>query len=54
MLKSFLLADGMGAPTQMATRVFINDMNVQLSFEKFPYTGLSKVFYKTLKTTRIL
>jgi alkaline phosphatase len=37
------IGDGMGLSTQMASRVYINDLNTELSFEKFPFTGLSKV-----------
>jgi alkaline phosphatase len=37
------IGDGMGLSTQMATRVYMNDLNTELSFEKFPFSGLSKV-----------
>jgi hypothetical protein len=38
-----LVADGMSIPTQMATRVYKGGKEEVLSFEKFPYVGLSKV-----------
>ena len=38
-----LVADGMSIPTQMATRMFMGGEEKVLSFEKFPYVGLSKV-----------
>lgn len=38
-----VIGDGMSIPTQAATRVYMGDENVELSFEKFPYAGLSKV-----------
>lgn len=38
------IGDGMGLSTQMATRVFIGDEKTELSFEKFPYSGLSKTY----------
>lgn len=38
-----LVADGMSIPTQMATRVYMGGEEKVLSFEKFPYVGLSKV-----------
>lgn len=38
-----LVADGMSIPTQMATRVYKGGEEEVLSFEKFPYVGLSKV-----------
>lgn len=37
------IGDGLGVTTQMATRAYLGDENTQLSFEQFPYTGLSKV-----------
>lgn len=39
------LGDGMSIPTLAAARVMKGNENEQLSFEKFPYTGLSKVIY---------
>lgn len=39
----FFLGDGMSIATLAATRVYLGNENVQLSFEEFPYTGLSKV-----------
>ncbi|KAJ8986184.1 hypothetical protein NQ317_005658 [Molorchus minor] len=36
------LGDGMSIPTIAAARVYIGGEERQLSFEKFPYTGLSK------------
>jgi alkaline phosphatase len=38
-----LVADGMSIPTQMATRVYMGGEEKVLSFEQFPYVGLSKV-----------
>lgn len=38
------LGDGMGISTLMATRSYINDVQTELSFEKFPYSGLSKTY----------
>lgn len=38
-----LVAAGMSIPTQMATRVYLGGEDKVLSFEKFPYVGLSKV-----------
>lgn len=37
------LADGMSIPTITAGRVYMGGEEKQFSFEKFPYTGLSKV-----------
>lgn len=37
------IGDGMSIPTLTATRVYMGGENHQLSFEQFPYTGLSKV-----------
>lgn len=37
------LGDGMSIPTQTATRVYMGGEDRELSFEKFPYSGLSKV-----------
>lgn len=37
------LGDGLSIPTLAATRVFLGDESTELSFEKFPYVGLSKV-----------
>lgn len=37
------IGDGMSIPTLTATRVYMGGENSQLSFEQFPYTGLSKV-----------
>ncbi|XP_055698615.1 alkaline phosphatase-like [Phlebotomus papatasi] len=39
-----VIGDGMSIPTQAATRVYMGDENVELSFEKFPYAGLSKTY----------
>lgn len=40
------LGDGMSIPTLAATRIYMGGEEKQLTFEKFPYTGLSKVnFY---------
>lgn len=38
-----LVADGMSIPTQTATRMYLGGEEKILSFEKFPYVGLSKV-----------
>uniref|UniRef100_A0A6M2E0I5 alkaline phosphatase n=1 Tax=Xenopsylla cheopis TaxID=163159 RepID=A0A6M2E0I5_XENCH len=38
------LGDGMSIPTLAAARVMKGNENEQLSFEKFPYTGLSKTY----------
>ena len=37
------IADGMSIPTQMATRMYMGGEEKVLSFETFPYVGLSKV-----------
>lgn len=37
------LGDGMSIPTLAATRIYMGGESQQLSFEKFPYSGLSKV-----------
>lgn len=37
------MGDGMSLETVAATRVYMGNSNVELSFEKFPYVGLSKV-----------
>lgn len=38
------IGDGMGLSTVMATRSYMNDVKTELSFEKFPYSGLSKTY----------
>lgn len=38
------LGDGMSIPTLTATRVYMGGEEQNLSFEKFPYSGLSKVY----------
>lgn len=38
------LGDGMSVHTIAATRAFMGDSNKQVSFEKFPYLGLSKTY----------
>lgn len=40
------IADGMSIPTQMATRMYMGGEEKVLSFETFPYVGLSKVSWK--------
>lgn len=40
------VADGMSLATQMATRVYMGGEEKVLSFETFPYVGLSKVISK--------
>lgn len=37
------VADGMSISTQTATRMFLGGEEKVLSFENFPYVGLSKV-----------
>lgn len=37
------LGDGMSIPTIAATRVYLGGEEMSLSFEQFPYAGLSKV-----------
>lgn len=37
------LGDGMSLSTVAATRMYIGGEEMELSFEKFPYTGFSKV-----------
>lgn len=38
------LGDGMSIPTLTATRIYMGGEDRELSFEKFPYNGLSKVW----------
>lgn len=38
------IGDGMGLATLMATRSYLNDVKTELSFEKFPHSGLSKTY----------
>jgi alkaline phosphatase len=38
------IGDGMGLGTQMATRSYMNDVNTELSFEKFQHSGLAKTY----------
>lgn len=38
------LGDGMSVHTLTATRAFIKDVSTELSFEKFPYFGLSRTY----------
>ncbi|XP_055371341.1 membrane-bound alkaline phosphatase-like [Condylostylus longicornis] len=40
----FFLGDGMSVHTLTATRAYLKDVSHQLSFEKFPYVGLSKTY----------
>ncbi|CAH1956212.1 unnamed protein product [Acanthoscelides obtectus] len=40
----FFLGDGMSIPTIAATRVYLGGEEEQLSFEKFPYSALSKTY----------
>lgn len=48
----FFLGDGMSIPTVTAARIYSGQLNgcrgeeAELSFEKFPYVGLSKVGFK--------
>lgn len=39
-----VIGDGLSLATQMATRAYLGNENVQLSFEKLPYTGLAKTY----------
>lgn len=39
-----VIGDGLSLATQMATRAYLGNENVQLSFEKFPYAGLAKTY----------
>ncbi|ETN65462.1 alkaline phosphatase [Anopheles darlingi] len=38
------LGDGLSIPTLAATRVYLGDEATELSFERFPYVGLSKTY----------
>ena len=40
------LGDGMSVPTVAAARVYQGGEEQQLAFEKFPHTGMSKVYLK--------
>jgi alkaline phosphatase len=40
----FFMGDGMSVPTLAATRIFMGGEEQQLSFEKFPFVGLSKTY----------
>ncbi|GAB0093477.1 Alkaline phosphatase [Sergentomyia squamirostris] len=40
----FFIGDGMSIPTLFASRVALGGEEQQLSFEKFPYTGLAKTY----------
>lgn len=40
----FFLGDGMGLSTQMASRMYKGGEEEELSFEKFPYSGMSKTY----------
>lgn len=42
------LGDGMSLPTVAATRVYIGGEEKELSFEKFPHSGFSKVIWKII------
>jgi alkaline phosphatase len=39
-----MVGDGMGLPSQMAARSYLGDVSKALSFEKFPFSGLAKVY----------
>lgn len=39
-----VIGDGLSLATQMATRAYLGNENVQLSFEKLPYSGLAKTY----------
>lgn len=38
------IGDGMGISTQSATRSYLGDDSTELSFEDFPFSGLSKTY----------
>lgn len=40
----YFLGDGMGLSTMMASRMYKGGEELELSFEKFPYSGLSKTY----------
>lgn len=40
----YFLGDGMGLSTQMASRMYKGGEEEELSFEKFPYSGMSKTY----------
>ncbi|XP_052862624.1 alkaline phosphatase-like [Anopheles cruzii] len=40
----YFIGDGMSLPTVAATRMYLGNENVSLSFEQFPYFGLSKTY----------
>lgn len=42
------IGDGLSIATQTATRVYMGGEKIELSFEKFPYTGLAKVIFKLM------
>ncbi|XP_005176705.2 membrane-bound alkaline phosphatase [Musca domestica] len=44
------LGDGMSIHTVTATRDFMGDSSMQVSFEKFPFTGLSKTYAVNKRT----
>jgi alkaline phosphatase len=48
------IGDGMSIATQTATRIYIGDENVELSFEKFPYSGLTKVKFLKIYLKKVL
>jgi alkaline phosphatase len=39
-----VIADGMSIATQTATRAYLGNEEINLSFEEFPYVGLSKTY----------
>lgn len=39
-----VIGDGLSLSTQMATRAYLGNENVELSFEKLPYAGLAKTY----------
>ena len=39
-----MIGAGMGLSSQMAARSYMDDVSTELSFEKFPYAGMSKVY----------
>ncbi|ETN66325.1 alkaline phosphatase [Anopheles darlingi] len=40
----FFIGDGMSLPTVAATRMYLGNENLALSFEQFPYFGLTKTY----------
>lgn len=47
------LGDGMSIPTLTATRIYMGGEDKDLPFEKFPFSGLSKVCVCVVRTVRV-